>query len=285
MGLNINGARFLLAEKSRGIRFGRTLTLGKQSIYMNDREYAKILSALDTQLTTPEFADDFFSGIGAQPLVSMDASTYEGATFVHDMNQRIESQYHEAFDTVIDGGTLEHVFNFPVAIQNCMSMVKLGGQLVLMTPWHNYPGHGFYQFSPELIYNTLTTENGFQVERMLIAAEGTWYSVKRPSELKGRIEISTNDPIDLYVIARRIEIQPLLSQWPQQSDYRAAWDRDEPSSTSPHPGSSLKSRILDCLPPLLALQTRWRRMKRARNLSPARNPGLIPICLQSEIPN
>ena len=53
---------------------------------------------------------------------------------------------------VIDGGLLEHVFDFPTAIRNCMRMVRQGGHLILNLPVNNFPGHGFYRFSPELVF-------------------------------------------------------------------------------------------------------------------------------------
>lgn len=284
MGLDINGARFLLGEKARGIDFGRTLTLGRQGIYMSENSYASFLKTLGVQATVSEYADDFFRGIGAEPLIPMDASNYEGAAIIHDMNELVDDQYHAAFDTVIDGGTLEHVFNFPNAIRNCMEMVKPGGQLVLMTPWHNYSGHGFYQFSPELIHNTLSEENGYRVEKMLIAAEGSWYSVKNPGDLKRRIEISTRDPVLLYVTARRIAACPVFSRWPQQSDYSAAWQRGAYGTTDPAQNLSLKSRLVKSFPALESLRSSWRGLKHRRSLSLARNPGLVRLCPSREIP-
>lgn len=284
MGLDIKGARFLLGEKSRGVHFGRTLTLGRQGIYMSDSSYPAFIKMLGTQVSTSEYADDFFHGLGARPLSVMDASGYEGAGIIHDLNEPVDPQYHSSFDTVIDGGTLEHVFNFPVAIRNCMEMVKPGGQFILMTPWHNYPGHGFYEFSPELFYNTLSPQNGFSVERMLVDVEGYWYSVRTPAELKQRVEISTRDQVLLYITARKLASCPVFASWPQQSDYSAAWEletlRSPASAEFPekkcHPKAS--SLLWE------ELRSNWRAIKQRRALSPARNPGLIKMCPSPEIP-
>ena len=284
MGLDIYGARFLLGGKSKGSVLGRTLTLGRQGIYMNENSYASFLKMLGVDNTVADYADDFFRGLGAAPLLHMDASDYEGAAIIHNMNEFVDSQYHSAFDTVIDGGTLEHVFNFPTAIRNCMEMVKPGGQLILMTPWHNYSGHGFYQFSPELIHNTLSEENGYSVEKMLIAAEGNWYSVKNPSDLHRRIEIFTRDPVLLYVTARRITACPMFSRWPQQSDYSAAWERGAYGDTNSNYSANFKNNLVNKIPFLQELQSKWRRLKSQRNLSPSRNPGLVKICRGQEIP-
>jgi 2-polyprenyl-3-methyl-5-hydroxy-6-metoxy-1,4-benzoquinol methylase len=74
---------------------------------------------------------------------SIDASDYENATYVHDLNVPIPDHLKGQFDLVDDGGTLEHVFNFPVALRNCMEMVKVGGHLLLNVPTNNFVGHGF----------------------------------------------------------------------------------------------------------------------------------------------
>jgi hypothetical protein len=57
--------------------------------------------------------------LGADEIISIDASGYENATIIHDMNEPAED-LAEQFDLVIDGGSLEHIFNFPVAILNVM---------------------------------------------------------------------------------------------------------------------------------------------------------------------
>jgi 2-polyprenyl-3-methyl-5-hydroxy-6-metoxy-1,4-benzoquinol methylase len=65
---------------------------------------------------------------------AVDNSGYEGAALVHDLNRPIPKGWEERYDTIVDGGTLEHVFNFPQALANCMRMVRTGGRLFLFTP-------------------------------------------------------------------------------------------------------------------------------------------------------
>ena len=87
----------------------------------------------------------------------MDASSFEGATVVHDLNLPITEALKGRFDVVCDAGTIEHVMNFPTAIRNCMEMVRVGGHLILGTPANNFFGHGFYQFSPELWFRLFSS--------------------------------------------------------------------------------------------------------------------------------
>ena len=65
------------------------------------------------------------------------------------MNTPIYGSLKNRFSALLDAGTIEHVFNFPQAIRNCMEMVKVGGHFIQVTVANNFIGHGFYQFSPE----------------------------------------------------------------------------------------------------------------------------------------
>ena len=143
------------------------------------------------------------------------------------MNQPVPDRLRGAFDTVIDGGTLEHVFNFPTAIKNCMELVRVGGHVLLHTPANNFCGHGFYQFSPELYFRVFSAENGFRLERM-IAHEAyphsPWYEVADPAQVGARVELIGSDHRVLLLIrARRIAETTIFAKPPQQSDYSVAW--------------------------------------------------------------
>jgi len=251
---------------------------------MSDHDYTKILKELGHKKTVSTYADNFFEGLGASSLEVMDASDYEGADVIHDLNEPIGPELRSSYDTVIDGGTLEHVFHFPNSIRTCMELVKPGGHLILMTPWHNYSGHGFYQFSPELFYSILSPANGYIIERMLMVSQGYWYSIRNPSEIQRRIEVSTAESIDLYIIAKRTGSEEIFKAWPQQSDYSAAWKQGSYGQANHSPSKMLKEKLTGQFPVLETLQSKWRRFKARRLLSPAKNPGMARLCRSHEIP-
>lgn len=237
MGVEFSTARFLIALSKSGVPFGRTLTLGRQWM-VPDFETLKRLfeeqglggkhSDDDLHKASGKYADDFFRLLGATELVSMDASSYEGASIVHDMNQPVDDSLKESFDLVFDGGTLEHVFNYPTAIRSAMEMVKVGGRFVTVAPSNNYFGHGFYQLSPELFYTVLSEENGYKVERM-IAYESfihRWFEVADPRVVKRRVELVNGLPVLLITQARRLRVTPIFQKFPQQTDYVAAWQSE-----------------------------------------------------------
>jgi hypothetical protein len=183
------------------------------------------------------FAEPLFEHLGAEEICSVDASDFEGATYAHDFNTPLPPSLSGRFSAVIDGGSLEHIFDFPTAVKNSMQMVDADGHLLCISPVNNAPGHGFYQFSPELFFRVLSPENGFVVERMLLAEvrpRAKWYRVVDPAVVGRRIEFTTRHQAYLYVQARRLRDRPVLAQPPVQSDYELRWKRQRTGDT---PGS------------------------------------------------
>jgi hypothetical protein len=175
------------------------------------------------------WVDPVLRDFGAIELVSVDASAYEDASRLHDMNEEIPDDLADRFSVVFDAGTLEHIFDFPTAIRNCMRMVREGGHLLIVTPTNNEAGHGFYQFSPELFYRILAPAYGFWVEQMLLREKGarraSWYDALDPDTVGARAQYRSRSVTYLYLRARRIGSVPEFDPAPQQSDYMAHWQR------------------------------------------------------------
>jgi len=255
MGINLQGARALCFAKRIGIDFTRTATIARQGLALDRAGLARLLqqfgapateSGLDVILSGTEgYAEALFQHLGAQSVESFDVSPYERATHIHDMNQPIGRDFYERYTTVFDGGSLEHIFNVPTALRNCMEMVAVGGRYISILPANNFFGHGFYQFSPELFFNVFSTENGFEVEAMFAFddrpdrlwrsahPDAVWRRVKSPIELGERVTLANADPVSLIVIARRTERRAIFAQTPQQSDYSAMWKADAARTDAP----------------------------------------------------
>jgi hypothetical protein len=242
MGLDINAVQFLVAARKSGVAFGRVITLGRQSLNVFPQTLAALLEQNGMSLETYKaagaecaHAETFFAALGASGTDALDNSDFEGARLVHDLNAPIPSEWRESCDSVFDGGTLEHVFNFPVALRNSMELLREGGRLFIHTCANNLCGHGFYQFSPELFYRALSPENGFAVERMIvhrIGPYGAWREVSDPNAIHSRVELITFTPVQLLVQARRIRCQAIFERMPQQSDYSAMWQAAEKGHSS-----------------------------------------------------
>jgi SAM-dependent methyltransferase len=172
------------------------------------------------------FAEPLLRLLGAEHIASLDASPYEGSSVVHDMNVEIPDTLKSSFSAVIDAGTLEHIFDFPRAIKNCLEMVQQDGHLLLITPANNFMGHGFYQFSPELFFRVCSEGNGFELVRSIfceVDADARWYEVVDPAKARRRVELVNSRPAYLMILARKVREVPILAMAPQQSDYTVLW--------------------------------------------------------------
>ena len=246
MGLDFNGARFLLYAQRLGVNFERTAMIGRQSLDLTKAELSTSFSdfgysvnkeLIDMVFTRDQgYAEPLLAYLGAQDIHSFDFSAYEGATHLHDMNREIPPQFIEQYSVVFDGGSLEHVFNFPVAISNCMQMLRIGGHYLGISPANNFMGHGFYQFSPELYFSVFNSQNGFKLISLIAFEDrpgGAWFSVKNPKEAKGRVMLVNDEPVYLLIVARRHTKTGIFDTPPQQSDYIATWNPDEKSFNQP----------------------------------------------------
>lgn len=244
MGLDFNSVKFLLWAKNLGVSFERTLTLGHQGFNCPPARFRRTLKDFGMPANREEisrcfshtpmtalFADGFFRFLGAKETASVDRSDFEGATLLHDLNERFPENVRGHFDLVVDGGTLEHVFNYPAALQNCLELVRVGGHFVTIAPASGQMGHGFYQFSPELFFRVFSAENGFAIRKCILfdatKTESAFYEIKDPLVTRQRTELSTSRPMQIAVLARKIAGAPVFARPPQQSDYAAAWERHE----------------------------------------------------------
>jgi hypothetical protein len=242
MGMSWHTLKLLCEARSRGLNMRDTVTIGRQRTSVPTSEILQMLHrygikppvSLSELPDSLVYADPVFSWLGAQRVEFIDYSDYEGATLVCDMNSPIPEAWHEQFDVVLDGGSIEHVFNVPQVFANYMNLVRVGGTVMVVTPANNSVGHGFYQFSPELFYRVFSANNGFQVDRLALYeayAHSPIYDAPDPASLHSRLELS-NSWIGVYLMvqARRIRKTRLFESWPQQSDYTELWagERDDP---------------------------------------------------------
>lgn len=269
MGLCTASVKFVCAAKSFGVDFDDFLMIGRQNLFLPSPDaLQRVFSVLGIDqdaadfLRKNKFGEAFFTLMGAREVSSLDYSSYQDATIIHDMNLPAPDHLRGRFSVVYDGGTIEHVFNCPQALKNCMEMVRVGGHFMQVNIANNFVGHGFWQFSPELIFRALSAANGFQVEAVLlhevvpdkgwISKNDAWYAVADPDEVRGRVELCNSFPTYICTIARRIADVEIFAQLPQQSDYVTVWNQSsrektggaDPVSEIPgsHTGEPQKSR-------------------------------------------
>lgn len=238
MGITSNCAKLLLHAKQLGVQFNETLMLGRQQIFMSQAEAIEVgakFTRHEEDLLLTGYAEPFFKKLGATTVDSLDISEFEQATLIHDLNQPLGGKWSCRFSTVFDGGTLEHVFNFPVAIRNCIDMLKPGGHFISLAPSNNFCGHGFYQFSPELFFSIFNEAHGFRMNLVAMGVEEPgaveeWFEVKDPHRVKHRVTVTNSFPTSLFIVAEKIRETNSSELNPFQSDYSRTWSAGEPAA-------------------------------------------------------
>lgn len=250
MGLNQNGLDFLLYANQLHVDFRCTATIGRQELHFSrpqllDRFRAFGMPKPDNWTLDGIFlngyADGLLAYLGADDVYSFDAFDRDGASNRHDFNEPISDQVLEGYSLVMDGGSLEHVFNVKQAFQNALSMVELNGHYLAITPTNNHMGHGFYQFGPDLFFHLLSPVNGYRLIDVFAYQD---YQLVDPRRLPdGKLPLmpwhrlpflgpdgqdipsplSGDTPTYLLVLAQRMEIVPILKTWPQQRIYPQNW--------------------------------------------------------------
>lgn len=257
MGLGIDGIQFLLEARKSGHDFGRVVTIGRLQITARARDLKPLCRRFGSRLAESAmvhgaYADPLFlEALGAESVEALDASDYQGAAVVHDLNKPIPESLEGRYDTLCDGGSLEHIFNVPVAIANYMRLVRPGGRLFVSVPANNNFGHGFYQFSSEFFYRVFTDTNGFETKRVMIVERparqfgyGRRYAAPDPGEIGGRTVFVNDKPVVVMAEAEKLRAQPIFENYPTQSIYAQHWKDPEAAPGAPKAETpSLRKRM------------------------------------------
>lgn len=166
----------ILKEHKRRPFYGKLLVLGQPDVYFDFNHLKKMANTVNVKLDTSveltlSHNDHFknkgylsgetlFKSMGFNSVDALDCSEFEGATIIHDLNStELPEHLLGEFDTIIDHGTLEHVFHIPNALENLFKLLKINGRLIHSSPSSNCVDHGFYMFSPTFFYDFYTTNN------------------------------------------------------------------------------------------------------------------------------
>jgi SAM-dependent methyltransferase len=290
MGIDIHVLNFLKFAR-RKQAFGRVATIGRQEINV---PIDKLKSALNLKGYTKygPYCEELLIGHFAATVVeSFDNSDYEHATHIADMNKPLAVQ--NRYDTVIDGGCIEHIYNIPQALRNVSEICSAGGQILHVLPTNNFCGHGFWQVSPELFFTLYSEANGYRETEVFLADlanEQFWYQVREPRDGE-RANVTSSTPLYALVRTRRTEVfshddvqqSDYDFAWKgNQSDYVFAWKRDQISSPKK---SKFKELVTQLAFAPFARIAYWKWLQFAAPLSPtalsSKNPHLIKISVSS----
>lgn len=237
MGVNVTCLELMALARASGADFSRVVTIGRQGLHIAPDELARFFSVRGRPDLAERMAGAAWDGyceqllklaFGADLVESIDASSYERASVVHDMNTPLGET--KSYSVVLDFGTLEHVLNVATSFDNVAKLCAKDGFILHVLPGNNFSGHGFYQFSPELFFQIYAEARGYRGTRVFAAPSGRpdmWYEVRSPKEVGARVDLTSRDQLHLLVLTQKVgEARPLIEAPVQQSDYSALWEKE-----------------------------------------------------------
>ena len=239
MGIDIHAIN-ALRLMSRSDPLGKVATMGRQGLHVPEPQLKKMgySGGFD------EFCEDFLvTHFNAIEVESFDYSDFEGATHIVDLNNPIG--FDAIYDTVIDAGTLEHVFDVVQALKNVSRICKVGGRILHILPVNNLVNHGFWQFSPELFFSLYSAHNGYSDTQAFLVYPSdpdSWYEITPPTN--GRWDYFASSLAIYAVVMTRKSTQ--MNDWDvQQSQYISDWQCNAQAAPEENPiKSTLKSSPL-----------------------------------------
>lgn len=132
------------------------------------------------------------------------------ADWKHDFNHPVPASEHNRYKTIIDIGTLEHIFDTKQALANCITMLAQGGHYFLVTPVFGYFRHGLHTFNPELIIQAFLL-NGFEIRYLQ-------YAHQNGQRVKKNEPASPASNVDIWIVGQKVRSLPDFVN-PQQGSW------------------------------------------------------------------
>lgn len=224
MGLELHALNLvrLLAKRQR---LGAVATLGRQVLDLPPGEMAALGLGPEQR-----FCEPLLMGMGADLVESFDVSPYEGATHIADFNAAVAVP--RTYDTVLDFGTLEHIFDQARAFANVRALMRPGGLVGHVLPVNNLAGHGFWQYSADLLHGVYAPAAGFAWTRVFLASalDPRWWYEAPPPGAGTRTDIASVEPV-IAIVAAKLGGEGAEAA-PQQAYYGEAW-ADEAAHGAP----------------------------------------------------
>jgi hypothetical protein len=223
MALTFHSFKFLQKLQEEVKSMGNVLSVGRMNNLILNDDFKK----LSLKKYEDTYADNILlDNFTISSIESLDYSDFEGANIIHDLNLPI-IKLGEKFDTILDFGTSEHIFNIIQNFKNISHLCKINGHILHCLPTNNNCGHGFWQFSPELFLNLYQNKNGFDETLIYLVNlhdNENWYEINKQN-VGERLELNSSEP--LYIFVKTKKIGKISFDNIHQSDYEFHWQKKE----------------------------------------------------------
>jgi SAM-dependent methyltransferase len=163
MGINCGNLVLLKAyavSRAQAPPLGELLMFGRLTNTLSRGEQARVARRhhIAPELLADRQTEPLLRELGASNVRSLDISDHEGCDILFDLTEDITVRGDLArliggFDTILDFGTSEHVFNAPQALVNAWNLLREGGRYIFDLPVTGWASHGLYQFSPNYFHS------------------------------------------------------------------------------------------------------------------------------------
>lgn len=228
MGFEVNSTNLLLyALKTHPnlSEIKNILTLGRQNILELPKSQKFIYNKM-------EYAENYFKSLlPSANIDSIDVSDYQNATYTCDLGEQIPLELLESmlqkYDLVIDFGTIDHIYNVPMALFNSSLFLNKNGVIIHALCANNWINHGFYQISPDLFYSLYSEKNGyFNTEVFLSICKNNKYFYRVNKTINGK-RATAESANETYVLVKSILGSNGFSHSKiYQSDWLPKWNSD-----------------------------------------------------------
>lgn len=194
MGLGFHMVEALIREHLHRPIKGDVVLVGRQTVYFSPEHILGLMRehGVDVSSWTPEQleldkttvdrhgsfkADDplisdrqLFNLLSDANILALDHSDYEGAEIVHDLTKPVPDKLRGCADVIVDGSTLDNVFDPAMTVSNFAEMLRPGGRLITTNMLSNH--HEPYSILPPLWYLDYFVMNGFADCKVYILVYG-----------------------------------------------------------------------------------------------------------------
>jgi SAM-dependent methyltransferase len=182
MGLTFPVVDSLIREHTYRPLAGEILLIGRQTIYFTPADILMLLrehrvdvddifehdieidrSTVDrlAQFASLDLISDraLFRLLGVPKVLALDHSGYESADIIFDISKPVPSDLRNIADFIVDGSTLDNVFDPATVIRNFAEMLRPGGRILTFNMYSNHREP--YAMMPPLWFFDYFVANGF----------------------------------------------------------------------------------------------------------------------------
>ena len=250
MGLGLQAVDAIGREHAYCPIKGDVLFIGRQATYFTPaglaaqlRSYGHVVdpSAIEIDRTTvhrlPGYGEivtdrSIFHALGIDSVKALDTSPYEGAEIVHDLNRPLPDNLKATADFIVDGSTLDNVFDPAMTLRNYAQLLRPGGRLLAST--HSTPATVRLRFARRIGSSTISSKTDFPIAKFMSAPDlpaptTAIGSIRNTWPAKGRVNWCfppCGGAITPWSLPKRVP-HPLRNASPTQHPYRSAeeWTR------------------------------------------------------------